>query len=421
MPEETYDITLFVDGGSRGNPGPAGIGAVIICDGDVTETVSEFIGEATSNEAEYRALIAGLKKASELAVASIHVKADSLLMVKQLLGHYKIKSPNIRPLHTEAAALLRRFGRVGIEHIPREANSEADRLVNEALDAATGKVKKPKRAREKASVEAQVVTFLSDFGGRDAWAAIVANTIMNLNPSARVLDITHEIEPYDVRQGAFVLETAVADIKAPVHMAVVDPGVGSGGRDLIIRTTRGDYLIGPDNGLLLPAAERLDGVQAAYVIRLSETTAPLCPTFHARDVFALAAALLAAGEAPETMADIVDAGSLVPAPYGYATVQNGRVDAAVINVDRFGTLRLNLEREVGEAAGYAPPARATATVDGHKLELNLGVTFSDVPQGQALLLFDSSGYLCLAVNGGSAAAVTNATAGDPVTLRLIKR
>ena len=420
MAEEIYDITLFVDGGSRGNPGPAGIGAVIIRGDRTAATVSEFIGEATNNEAEYQALIAGLKKASEQSAGSIHVKADSLLMVKQLLGHYKIKSSNIRPLHTEAAALLKTFGRVGIEHIPREANAAADRLVNEALDKATGKTKKSKPIPKKTAAEPVVITFLSDFGGRDAWVAIVHNTMNNLNPHARILTITHDIEPFNVRQGAFVLETAVADIKAAAHLAVVDPDVGVG-RDLIIQSRRGDYLVGPDNGLLLPASTRLGGIEAAYVIRANDTTAPPCPTFHARDVFALAAAALAAGEDPGNLADNIESASLTPAPYGYATVVDGEVDVEIINIDHFGTLRLNLEREVGEAAGYSPATSVQIVLGDAQLELHLGSTFSDAPDNELLLLFDSSGYLSVAMNGGSAAAVLNASAGDKATLRLLDK
>ncbi len=418
MAEETYDITLFVDGGSRGNPGPAGIGAVIVRDGRAPATVSEFIGEATNNEAEYQALIAGLKKAAELSSGSIHVKADSLLMVKQLLGHYKIKSDQLRPLHAEAAALLKTFARVGIEHIPREANAAADKLVNAALDKATGKTKKLKPAA-KPIVESSVITFLSDFGHRDAWTAIVKNTMKNINPHADVLSITHDIESFDVRQGAFVLETAVADINAAVHLAVVDPAVGAG-RDLIIQTKRGDYLVGPDNGLLLPAATRLGGIESAYVIRADDSAAPPCPTFHARDIFALAAAALAAGEEPGLLADLIDPVSLAPAPYGYATVVDGQIDVEIINIDGFGTLRLNVEEEVAQSAGYSPPALVGLTLEDAQLELNLGRTFTDVGQNEMLLLFDSSGYLCVAVNRGSAAAVLNATAGDKATLRLLK-
>jgi S-adenosyl-L-methionine hydrolase (adenosine-forming) len=416
MAEETYDITLFADGGSRGNPGPAGIGAVILRGND-RETVSEYIGEATNNEAEYQALIAGLKKAAEQPASSIHVKADSLLMVRQLLGHYKIKSPNIRPLHAEAAQLLRAYAKVGIEHIPRESNSEADALVNEALDAATGKTKKPKSKAAASLGSGAVITFLSDFGSRDAWAAIVNSVIQNLNPAARIIDITHEIEPFDVRQGAFVLETAAADIKASVHLAVVDPGVGGGERDLIIQTSRGDYLVGPDNGLLLPAAARLGGVEAAYAIRLSDTTAEPCPTFHARDVFALAAAWLAGGDAPEKIADQIEAGSLTQAPYAFATVVDGEVDAQIIDIDRFGTLRLNLERAVGEASGLVAGVSADVTLGDLSMNLILSLTFSDAPKHGALLVYDSSGYLCVAVNGGSAAELTGAKPGDSVTLR----
>jgi ribonuclease HI len=130
---------LWTDGGARGNPGPAAYGYVLEAeDGTVLAAHGEAIGEATNNVAEYRALIAGLEKASELGVGELEVVSDSELLVKQMRGEYRVKNAALRELHDEAARLAHRLGKVGYRAVRREHNELADRLVNEALDASSG-------------------------------------------------------------------------------------------------------------------------------------------------------------------------------------------------------------------------------------------------------------------------------------------
>lgn len=273
MAENGYDITLMVDGGSRGNPGPAAIGAVIIKDGLEAVRLSEYIGEATNNEAEYTALVEGLRSAATLGAKSIHVKADSQLIVKQLLGQYKIKSENIRPLHAEATALLKTYSRVGIEHIPRELNTVADALVNDALDAATGTIKKKKRPSgeklepcPKAPGPGPIVSLLTDYGLAGADIAITKGKIKKACPSADIMDITHLVNENDTQAASGLLEKAAEHVKAAVHLALVGAEAAAGRAGLAILTERGDYLVGPDNGILLAAAERLGGIASMYAI-----------------------------------------------------------------------------------------------------------------------------------------------------------
>ena len=129
-------ITAYIDGGSRGNPGPAGYGVHIVeDDGSVVEELHESVGTATNNVAEYRALIAGLEAVAHLHAEVIHVRADSLLIIKQLRGEWKVKHANMRPLHEEARSLLAAYSVVDLQHVPRAENTEADTLVNAALDA----------------------------------------------------------------------------------------------------------------------------------------------------------------------------------------------------------------------------------------------------------------------------------------------
>jgi probable phosphoglycerate mutase len=125
-----------VDGGSRGNPGPAGYGVYIQCDDGTVVELKAPLGVATNNVAEYNGLLAALRWAVDHRVSTLHVRADSELIVKQMKGVYRVKNPGLLPLHEEARALARRVGRVTFEHVRRELNTQADRLANEAMDAA---------------------------------------------------------------------------------------------------------------------------------------------------------------------------------------------------------------------------------------------------------------------------------------------
>jgi ribonuclease HI len=134
--------TLFADGGSRGNPGPAASGAVLIAsDGTVLAEVGEYLGTATNNVAEWRALLAGLREARELGVDDIAIRMDSELVVRQVTGVYRVKHPDLVPLAAKAKQLLREFKRYDIRHVPRKDNAAADAVVNQYLDAAAARAK----------------------------------------------------------------------------------------------------------------------------------------------------------------------------------------------------------------------------------------------------------------------------------------
>lgn len=126
---------LFTDGAARGNPGPAGAGAYI-CDahGKAIAEIAEYLGETTNNVAEYKGLLAGLHKLVEMGAHEVEIRADSELLVKQLKGEYRVKHPNLKPLYTEALALLRKIPKYSIKHVYREQNKDADRLSNQAID-----------------------------------------------------------------------------------------------------------------------------------------------------------------------------------------------------------------------------------------------------------------------------------------------
>jgi len=130
-------VVAYIDGGARGNPGPAGFGVRIEeRDGTLVEEFAESIGVATNNVAEYRALIAALEWAKRHGCGQLHVRSDSLLLVQQMLGNYKVKNAGLQPLHAKARALAHEIGRVTFEHVGRALNAHADRLANTAMDGA---------------------------------------------------------------------------------------------------------------------------------------------------------------------------------------------------------------------------------------------------------------------------------------------
>jgi ribonuclease HI len=139
--EHTMKLTLFADGGSRGNPGPAAAGAVVTDEaGTVVREIGTFLGVATNNVAEWTGLISGLEAALELGADEIVIRLDSELVIKQLTGVYRVKHPNMIPLHAKAKGLLKKFAHADIKHVPRRQNAAADAVVNAVLDARAGGV-----------------------------------------------------------------------------------------------------------------------------------------------------------------------------------------------------------------------------------------------------------------------------------------
>lgn len=248
-----------------------------------------------------------------------------------------------------------------------------------------------------------IICFTSDFGMGDTWVGMCHAVIYRACPQARVVDLAHDVQPYDIRKAAAVAASGVWQLPEAIHLVVVDPGVGGGRRDLCLVTKRGTVLVGPDNGVLIPATWRAGGIAEAYVIEPEALTfrAPLA-TFHARDVLAPAAAALACGVEPSAVGASVDPESLAAAPFLPCHEEAGALVAEVVDIDRFGSVRLAVSWADLEDLGVS--ANRLEMGFGHVLiEVPFGTTFSDVEEGQPVALFDSSGWLTLAVRMGSAA------------------
>ena len=250
---------------------------------------------------------------------------------------------------------------------------------------------------------ARPITFLSDYGSDDEFAGVCRAVIARIAPEAQVIDLTHGIAAHSVGQGAAVLASSLAYAPAGVHLAVVDPGVGGDRRAIAVRVVLEDrILVGPDNGLLEPAAKALGGAVEAVEISLSPVRlAPVSATFHGRDLFAPVAGREGIAELGRPPAELNGDGSL---------------RATISHVDRFGNLALVAGADEATAAGLRPGCRLQVRGGSEQVEAIFARTFADAPEGALLVHVDASGALALAVNRGSAAERLGLGAGAGVEL-----
>ncbi|MEV8512896.1 SAM-dependent chlorinase/fluorinase [Dactylosporangium sp. NPDC051484] len=251
------------------------------------------------------------------------------------------------------------------------------------------------------------ISFTTDYGLSDGFVAACHGTIARLAPRARIIDVTHLVPPGDVRRGAAVLAQTVRSLPLSVHLAVVDPGVGTARRPIAIAAADGGFLVGPDNGLLVPAAEALGGIAAAVHLTNRGWFAPeVSATFHGRDIFAPVAARLCSGAALPDAGEEIDDLVVLPAPH--VERAPGRLVAEVLTVDHFGNVQL------AAAPDLLPEAPCQLTVNGTPATRTN--TFGDAPAGALVVFADSAGHLALAVNGGDAAARLSLAPGDRVII-----
>jgi len=249
------------------------------------------------------------------------------------------------------------------------------------------------------------VSFTTDYGTLDGFVAAVKGVIAGIAPDVTVIDVTHQVPAQDIRRGAAVLAQTAPWLPPAVHLAVVDPGVGTPRRGIAV-VAAGGVLVGPDNGLLLPAADALGGMTDAYELaepayRLAEVSA----TFHGRDVFAPAAAHLCLGLEPARLGPPVTDPVQLPEPTVH--IGPGEVRAEVLSVDAFGNVQL-------AATGLAG---LTGAVRVQGRPATIARTFADVPAGELVVLADSAGHVAVAVNRGNAAARLGVEPGDLVEIR----
>lgn len=256
-----------------------------------------------------------------------------------------------------------------------------------------------------------IITLLTDFGTRDPFVGAMKGVILSLCPTARLVDLTHEVAAGDMRGGAFAL-WAAAPYFPPrtVHLAVVDPGVGGPRRPLVLRTEQALF-VGPDNGLLWPAAAR-EAPPEAWEIDLATWDRPISATFHGRDVFAPAAARLAAGEPPGAFCRPFR--NPVRLDWPRCRSEPGRVQGEVLALDRFGNAITNVTP--GDL-GSPGTGQATFTAAGNAMT-GPASHYGAVPAGEPVVVVGSAGLYEIAVNQGSAAAALGLRVGSPVTVEI---
>ncbi|MGZ4104894.1 MAG: SAM hydrolase/SAM-dependent halogenase family protein [Actinomycetota bacterium] len=265
------------------------------------------------------------------------------------------------------------------------------------------------------------ITFLSDYGLEDEFVGVCRGVVKRFAPEVEILDIAHGIPPQDVAAGATVLAQAVGYMPLAVHLAIVDPGVGTPRRAVVIGTKSGPPLIGPDNGVLSLAADALGGATHAFAITndalFLETPSR---TFHGRDIFAPVAARLALGMSPEEVGPPVAVADLVHIDIPPAKVDDDHIHSRVVQIDHFGNLQLNMGRQELEGIGVLLGDTIEVRVGGRSFKAPYSQAFSEVQKGRLILLEDSHRHLMVAVNMGNARDVLEARRGDPVIVARVQ-
>ena len=255
-----------------------------------------------------------------------------------------------------------------------------------------------------------VITLLTDFGLEDAYVGIMKGAMLRINPAARLVDLTHAVPPQAIVAGALMLRSAVGYFpEGTVHLAVVDPGVGSARRPILIETQRG-LLVGPDNGMLCPAAAALGRGRARLLAQERFFMHPVSQTFHGRDIFAPVAAHLSRGVDPAELVPPLDA--IVELSLPSPTDAGSMITGEVVHVDHFGNLITNITADL---VSRFPAQRVSVSI-GQKPIGVLLTGYSGVSEGAPVALVGSWGVLEVAIRNGNAAEMFAAGPGTPVTV-----
>ena len=273
-----------------------------------------------------------------------------------------------------------------------------------------------------------IITLTTDFGLTDAYVAAMKGVILGINPEAKIIDICHSIQPQNITQAAFVLSTAYPFFPPKtIHLVVVDPGVGTSRRAIILRTPSADF-VAPDNGVLsyviqkssgklikddiTPRQRKLEpGVEAVAITNPQFWRNPVSPTFHGRDIFAPVAALLSLGFPPIGFGEAISSVMVLPLPKPYQA-SDGSLIGHILHIDNFGNLITNIRSE------DLPQTKKALTIEVSN-HLIPGLSRSYAEGSGLLALIGSSGYLEIAVKGGSAHALLDAKVGNEV--KVIRR
>ncbi|MBN1176558.1 MAG: SAM-dependent chlorinase/fluorinase [Dehalococcoidales bacterium] len=268
-----------------------------------------------------------------------------------------------------------------------------------------------------------VITFTTDFGPADGYVAAMKGVVLGINPEARLIDISHAVKPGNISQAAFVLKTACGFFpRRSIHVVVVDPGVGTDRRAVILRTPEADF-VAPDNGVLshvirpytsgmpVDGYQNLEGVEACTITESRFWRSPVSTTFHGRDIFAPVAAHLSLGTPVSAFGSPADSLAVLPVS-GPRRMPDGALAGTILHVDNFGNLITDIESD----DLTAETGDITVEVGG-KVIRGLSLTYGAADG--LLALIGSSGHLEIALKDGDAATFIGAKVGDEVTIRVV--
>jgi hypothetical protein len=246
-----------------------------------------------------------------------------------------------------------------------------------------------------------IISLLTDFGLVDPFVAEMKAVILSICPEARIVDVSHEVAEFDVRMGAFLLaEAAHSFPKSTVHVAVVDPGVGSTRRGIVVKTKRSTY-VGPDNGLLIPSAT-VDGIVGVFEIsNRSMMGREISTTFHGRDIFAPAAAHIACGDPPEECGPSIS--DYVPSPFHDPVLEKKSTSCEILHIDRFGNLATNLTQNHLKHWHIRTGQKVTLSTGRRRINAKFVRSFSDLRWNEVGLMLGSHGFLEVACRESNAA------------------
>lgn len=257
-----------------------------------------------------------------------------------------------------------------------------------------------------------IITLTSDFGVQSQGVGIMEAVALDINPEAKVIHLMHGLPDFDLNYAARTMET-VNYVPVGCHVCVVDPGVGTERKPIIIKVGRGDYLIGPDNGVLIPATRFLGGIKKAVEITNEKyMRKPVSPVFHGRDIFTPAAAYLSKGVKMEEFGPEINPLLLAEGPYGEANMEKDKIRAKVISVNKFGSLHLNITHAAWDEFGVKLGESVTLYFKNDSLDTPFATTFGDVEKGEDLIIKDDYGRIEIALNQDSFAKTYGIKIGE---------
>ena len=245
------------------------------------------------------------------------------------------------------------------------------------------------------------ITLTSDFGVQSQGIGIMEGVALEINPDAHVIHLMHGLPSFNLFYAARTIET-INYLPIGYHVCVVDPVVGTKRKPIIIQTGSGDYLIGPDNGVLIPATGFLKGIKKVVEITNKKyMREPVSPIFHGRDIFTPAAAYLSKGVKMKEFGKKLDPKNLVKAPYEEATIEKDKIHAKIISINKFGSLHLNITHETWDKFKVKINDFFYLFFEDEELEVPFVTTFGDVDKGSPLIMKDDYGRIEVALNQDS--------------------